>query len=136
MKPRLPALSALVIVAALAAAGAQEGTKTVSPEEAAKKVNETVTLRMVVKSATLRGVCFLNSHEDYKDDKNFTVFLPREAVEKFKEAKVDDPAKHFKGKTILVTGKVTLYREKPQIRVEDPKQIRLAEKQEEKKSPN
>ena len=58
--------------------------------------------------------------------------LPRETVAKFKEARVDDPAAHFKGKTILVTGKVTLYQERPQIRVEDPKQIQVVEKKDDK----
>jgi DNA/RNA endonuclease YhcR with UshA esterase domain len=65
---------------------------------------------------------------DFRDAQNFTVFIPEEAVEKFKKAKVEDPRTHFKGKTILVTGTVTLYREKPQIKVEDPDQIQVADK--------
>jgi DNA/RNA endonuclease YhcR with UshA esterase domain len=110
-------------------AAADDNPKPVGPEEAAKQVNEKVTLKMEVKAANLRnGVCFLNSQEDFKDAKNFTVFLSKEAVEKLKAAKIDDPAAHFKGKTILVNGKVTLYREKPQIVVDDPEQIKVAEK--------
>jgi DNA/RNA endonuclease YhcR with UshA esterase domain len=42
--------------------------------------------------------------------------------------KIDDPAEHFKGKTILVTGTVTLFQKKLQIKVEDPEQIKIDEK--------
>ena len=119
----------LVLLVAPAVALADDNAKPISPEEAAKQVNEKVTMKMEVKAANLRnGVCFLNSQEDFKDAKNFTVFLGKEAVEKLKAAKIDDPAAHFKGKTILVTGKVTLYREKAQIAVDDPEQITVAEK--------
>ena len=100
----------------------------VAPAEAAKKVNEEVTLRMEVKSAALRnGVCFLNSEEDFKDDKNFTVFIDKGALARFKEARIDDPAAHFKGKTIKVTGKVTLYQERPEIKVGGPDDLNVVE---------
>jgi DNA/RNA endonuclease YhcR with UshA esterase domain len=123
-------LRALVLVLLFApVVAADDPGKPISPEEAAKQVNEKVTVKMEVKSANLRnGVCFLNSQEDYKDAKNFTIFLNKEAVEKFKAAKIEDPAAHFNGKTILVTGKVTLYREKPEIAVEDTEQIKVEEK--------
>jgi DNA/RNA endonuclease YhcR with UshA esterase domain len=80
------------------------------------------------RSAGREGVCFLNSEADFKEAKNFTVFIPEEAVEKFKKAKVEDPWTHFKGKTVRVTGTVTLYREKPRIKVDDPDQIQVADK--------
>jgi DNA/RNA endonuclease YhcR with UshA esterase domain len=117
---RLCAL-ALVLVLPPFLAAADDTAKPISREEAAKQVNEKVTLKMEVKAAALRnGVCFLNSQEDFKDAKNFTVFIGKDALPKFQEAKIGDPAAHFKGKTIVVTGKVTLYREKPQIAVEGP----------------
>jgi DNA/RNA endonuclease YhcR with UshA esterase domain len=84
---------------------------------------------MEVKSAALRsGVCFLNSEEDYQDAKNFTVFLDKEALQKFKEAKVDDPAAQFKGKTVQVKGKVKLYRDRPEIALSGPDQIEIVDK--------
>ena len=124
---RLPALlSALLALPALAA---DPPAKPLSPAEAAKKVNEKVTVQMEVKSTGGKEVCFLNSEADYQDAQNFTVFLPREAMEKFKKAKIDDPAAHFKGKTIRVTGTVKLYRDKPEIVVNDPdKEIKVVEK--------
>jgi DNA/RNA endonuclease YhcR with UshA esterase domain len=124
---RLPAvLLALVVVAVVR--GDEPPAKPITPAEAAKKVNEKVTIEMEVKSTGGKGVCFLNSEADFKDAKNFTVFIPEEVVEKFKKAKVEDPRAHFKGKTVRVSGTVTLYREKPQIKVEDPDQIQVADK--------
>jgi DNA/RNA endonuclease YhcR with UshA esterase domain len=86
-------------------------------------------VEMEVKSARKgNGIAFLNSEADFKDEKNFTLFINKAGVEKFKEAKVEDPADHFKGKTVRATGKVALYRERPQIIVEDPAQIVIVKK--------
>jgi DNA/RNA endonuclease YhcR with UshA esterase domain len=124
---RLPAvLLALMLV--MAARGDDPPAKPISPAEAAKKVNEKVTVELEVKSTGGKGVCFLNSEADYKDANNFTVFIPETTLEKFKAAKVDDPGAHFKGKRVRVSGTVTLYREKPQIKVEDPDQIKVVDK--------
>src|SRR5262249_6216011 len=108
---------------------ARDQPEPIGPAEAAKKVSEEVTLRMQVKSAALReGVCFLNSEEDFKDAKNFTLFIDKQSLAKFKEAKSQDPAAHFKGKTVQVKGKVTLYRDRPEIKVGGPDAIKVVEK--------
>ncbi|QDU23138.1 hypothetical protein [Urbifossiella limnaea] len=96
--------------------------------DAPKKVDQKVTVEFEVKSTGGKAGVYLNSEADFKSDKNFTVFLPAKAVEKFKAAKVDDPAAHFKGKTVRVTGTVTLFKEKPQIKVEGPDQVKVVEK--------
>jgi hypothetical protein len=112
---------------------AQDQPKPIGPAEAAKKVNEEVTLRMEVKSAALRKeVCFLNSEEDYKDAKNFTLFIDKEVLTKFKKARIEDPAAHFKGKTVQVTGKVTLYRERPEIKLTGPEALKVIQKKPDK----
>jgi hypothetical protein len=41
---------------------------------------------------------------------------------------IDDPALHFRGKTIRVTGVVTAKANQPQIEVDDPRQIEVVEK--------
>jgi DNA/RNA endonuclease YhcR with UshA esterase domain len=102
--------------------------KPVTPAEAAKKVNEKVVVEFEVKSTGGNEARFLNSEADFKDAKNFTIYIPEAALEKFKTGKIDDPKTHFKGKTIQVTGTVTLYRDKPQIKVEDPDQIKVTDK--------
>jgi DNA/RNA endonuclease YhcR with UshA esterase domain len=134
---RLVSLTALgacgsVLVLALLpapAAGDEKDVQPLTPEAAAKKLNETCTVEMAVKSTgKSSGVFFLNSQEDYRDAANFTVFIGKEGVEKLKEAKIDDPATYYKGKTIRVTGVVKLYRDKPEIVVEKADQIRVVEK--------
>jgi DNA/RNA endonuclease YhcR with UshA esterase domain len=110
-------------------ARADDPPRPIGPAEAAKKVNEEVTLEMEVKSANLREtVCFLNSEEDYKDAKNFTVFIDKDALARFKEAKIEDPAARYKGKTVRVKGKVALYRDRPEIKVSGPDAIKIVDK--------
>jgi DNA/RNA endonuclease YhcR with UshA esterase domain len=104
-------------------------SKPVTPAEAAKLIGKKVTVEMAVKSTgKSRGVFFLNSEEDYRSAGNFTAFINATAAKRFREAKIDDPAAHFKGKTVRVTGTVKLYRDKPEIVVEDPKQVEIVEK--------
>jgi hypothetical protein len=47
------------------------------------------------------------------------------AKARFKEATIDDPALHFMGKTIRVTGVVALKDNRPRIEVDDPGQIEV-----------
>src|SRR5438270_8970338 len=104
--------------------------KPLTPAEAATKVNEQVTVRMEVKNvgkARDGSVIFLNSEKNYRDDTNFTVFINRDALAKFKEAKVD-PAADYQGKTIQVTGKVVLYNKHPEIVVGGPDAIAIVDK--------
>src|SRR5438067_23061 len=99
MRTRL--LTAVVLLITFRCARADDKPTVIGPADAAKKVNEQVTLEMEVKSATLRGTnCFLNSEKDFRDPKNVTLFIDKDAVAKFKEAKIDDPAAHFKGKVV------------------------------------
>jgi DNA/RNA endonuclease YhcR with UshA esterase domain len=108
-----------------------KGAQPLTPAEAAKHVNEKCTVVMEVKSTGKSGrgnAVFLNSEENYRNAKNFTVFLDKEALTKFKKAKIDDPAAHFKGKTIRVSGTVKLYRDKPEIAVVEPDQVQVVEK--------
>jgi hypothetical protein len=92
---------------------------------------------MEVKSAALReGVCFLNSEEDFKDAKNFTLFIDKEALAKFKQAKIEDPAAHFKGQTVQVKGKGVLYRDRPEIKLRGPDGIKVVQKKEGTVPPN
>lgn len=119
---------ALVFLPALLIAE-EKKSRPLTPEEAAKKVNEKCMVQMEVKSAGKgEGVFFLNSKENFKAPGNFTVFIGKECAAKFKEAKIDDPATHFKGKTIRVTGTVKRYRDRPEIVVEKPDQIQIVDK--------
>jgi DNA/RNA endonuclease YhcR with UshA esterase domain len=89
-------------------------------------VGEKVTVEMEVKSTGKnKGVFFLNSGEDYKSEKNFTGFIGKDGAQKFRDAKIDDPSAHFSGKRVRITGTVKLYREKPEIIIDDPKQVEI-----------
>ena len=122
-------LFVLCLVPALVAAEDKDA-KPLSPAEAAKNVDKKCTVEMEVKSTGKSGNrrVFLNSEANYRDGKNFTVMLDRGVLAKFKKAKVEDPAEHFKGKTIRVTGTVKLYNNRPEIAVDDPAQITVVEK--------
>ena len=99
-----------------------------SPLEAAHRVNEQITVEMLVKAAKNCQRCslmFLDSEEDHHDPKNFAVAVTDTGKARFREAKIDDPAGHFKGKTIRVSGVVTVKDKQPQIEVDDPRQIEV-----------
>jgi DNA/RNA endonuclease YhcR with UshA esterase domain len=101
---------------------------TVAPEKAAEYKDKEVSIDMTVKSGRLsKNFCFLNSEEDHKSAKNFTVILKEKGISAFKAAKIEDVSKHFNGKKIRVVGKVTIHKDKPQIEVEKVDQIKIIE---------
>src|SRR5262245_52249159 len=97
-----------------------------SPVEAISRVNESVTVEMVVqrtKCCTGSRQVFLDSEPNSRDPNNLGVVLTETARERFGQAGVADPAAHFHGKTIRVRG-VAIRKEKgPAIEVTDPSQI-------------
>ena len=109
---------------------ADEGKPLTAPE-ARKKVGETVTVEMTVQAAKdrleKRGEIYLDSEEDFKDDKNFAVVITKDGAASLKAAGIADLAEHFKGKTIRATGAVKEVDGVPRIEVDDAKQIRVAE---------
>jgi acetyl esterase len=115
-----------------------EDTKPITPVEAIKKVNEKVTVEMQVKATKnrleKRGEIYLDSEEDFRDEKNLGIVIVKAGAAKFKEAGVNDPAVHFKGKSIRVRGTVTIKDERPRIEVDDPKQIQVVNQDEKPKA--
>jgi DNA/RNA endonuclease YhcR with UshA esterase domain len=99
-----------------------------SPLEARQRINQQVTVVMQVKAAKNCQHCsqiFLDSEEDKHDPKNLALAVTESGKHKFKEAEIDDPAAHFKGKTIRVTGVVTLNGNRLEIAVDEPGQIEV-----------
>jgi hypothetical protein len=74
-----------------------------------------------------RHEIYLDSEENFRDEKNLAVVITEEVAGKFKDAGIENPAEHFRGKTIRVTGTVTLKEDRPRIEVSDPKAIKLIE---------
>lgn len=126
---RILAFTLTFLAAIHAEAGGDKDAKPITPQEAAKMIDKKCTVEMHVKSAgRSKTSFFLNSKDNYKDADNFTAVILKDGAEKFKAAKIEDPSAHFKGKTIRVTGVVGLYQNRPQIVVNDPKQIQVVEK--------
>jgi hypothetical protein len=99
-----------------------------SPLEAIQRVNEAVTVEMLVQRAKRCSGClevYLDSEVNYHDPKNLGVAITATGREKFMEAKIDDPVAYFKGRTIRVQGVVILKDNRPNIEVDDPKQIEI-----------
>ena len=99
-----------------------------TPLEAIDRINEQITVEMLVKAAKNCRRCslmFLDSEENHHDPRNFAVAVTEAGKAKLKEAQMDDPAGHFKGKTIRVTGVVKVKDRQPQIEVNHPGQIEV-----------
>ena len=99
-----------------------------SPVEAICRINEPVTVEMLVqrtKCCTGSRQVFLDSQADHRDPKNLGVVVTEAGRAKFADAGIADPTAHFQGKTIRVRG-VVIRREKgPAIEVNEPGQIEL-----------
>src|SRR5437762_7112832 len=111
----------------------QETPKPLTPAEAAKRVDQQVTVEMTVQSSGGNRNRYLNSARTYEAGNNFTIFIPESAIRKFTDAKIDRPEEFYYGKTIEVRGTVALTRlrlrgaelQRPQIVVHDPDQIKV-----------
>jgi DNA/RNA endonuclease YhcR with UshA esterase domain len=96
--------------------------------EAINRINEHVTVEMLVKAAKNCGHCsqvFLDSEENHHDAENLAVAVTEIGKAKFKQMRMDDPAGRFKGQVIRVTGVVTLKENRPRIEVDHPEQIEV-----------
>ncbi|OAI46546.1 hypothetical protein AYO44_11190 [Planctomycetaceae bacterium SCGC AG-212-F19] len=102
--------------------------QSISPLEALRRLNEPVTVEMLVRRAkSCKGSLqfFLDSEENHRDARNLGLAITEGGVSKFKEAKINNPAVHFKDKTIRVQGTVILKENRPYIEVDDPSQIEI-----------
>jgi DNA/RNA endonuclease YhcR with UshA esterase domain len=125
----------LFVVSALGCAAPLFGAdadKVLGPVEARKKVGERITVQMEVKAAKdrleKRGEIYLDSQENFKDEKNFAVVITKKGAASLKEAGIDDPAGHFKGKIIRAGGVVKEVSGVPRIEIDEAKQIQVVEK--------
>ncbi len=96
----------------------------VTPEEAAKRIDQVCSVEMRVShTKTIEFSLLLNSKK-YKDPGNFTVVVDKSVLSDLKQIGTDDPERYFFGKTIVATGKVVLYEGQPEIKVYKAEQIR------------
>jgi DNA/RNA endonuclease YhcR with UshA esterase domain len=86
--------------------------------EAAKHVGETATITGMVDGAhqSGKGNIFLNMGGKYPNQA-FTAFIPSSSAAQFPNPQ------QYEGRTLAVSGKITLYKGKPEIIVNAPSQI-------------
>ena len=100
----------------------------ISPVEALKRLNEPVTVEMPIrrtKTCTCSSQFFLDCEDNKRDPKNLGLVITTAGAAKFKEAGIDDPADHFKGKMVRVRGVVVLKEGRPYLEVDNPDQIEI-----------
>jgi hypothetical protein len=123
MLPRL--LTALALFVPWAVRAAED--KPLTPVEARKKVGQRITVEMTVRAAkdrlAKRGEIYLDAEPDFRDARNFAVVITRAGAASLKAAGIDNPAAHFKGKTIRATGTVKEVEKVPRIEINDARQI-------------
>jgi DNA/RNA endonuclease YhcR with UshA esterase domain len=103
------------VIAALAIA---QAPATYTATEAAKHVGETATVKDRVESVhqSGKGNIFLNMGGKYPNQA-FTAFIPSSSAAQFSQPQ------QYEGRTVAVSGKITLYRGKPEIVVTSQSQI-------------
>src|SRR5262249_9247212 len=118
--------------------GAAGDAKLLSPQQARKKVGEKITVEMKVKAAKdrleKRGEIYLDSETNFRDEKTFAVVITKMGAAKLKDAGIDDPAAHFKDKTIRASGEVKLVQDVPRIEIDDARQIRVVDVKKKRRS--
>ena len=122
----------LLPAAVLVAAGeAETEPAKIKPEEAADHVGEKVVVTMEVrtaKNAARHKKVFLDSRDDFRDEENLGIAISEKGAEDLKASqKIADPAAHYRGKTIRVTGKVVERDGRLYVDVDEAKKIELVE---------
>jgi hypothetical protein len=122
---------ALIVLTASASLAFGPIDKPLTPEEARKKVGETITVEMTVQAAKdrleKRGEIYLDSETNFRDEKNFAVVITKAGAASLREVGIDNPAESYKDKKIRATGTVKEVDKVPRIEIDEAKQIMIAD---------
>lgn len=95
----------------------------IDPAGVASRLGQSVRMRFRVAStgkAKDQSRIFLNTHDDFRDKENVTIVLDMRALgAALAEKGIKDPAGAFAGKEFVAVGKVELFRESPQIVIDN-----------------
>jgi len=110
-------ITAAFLAFAIFAYGQQ--TKDYSAAEAAKHVGETATVTDKVANVfeSKAGNIFLNFGPRYPNQV-FTAFIPKDSADQFPNVK------ELNGRTVSITGKIVLYKGKPEIVLDHPSKLK------------
>lgn len=108
----------LALFAVICAASIVAQTSNYTAVEAARHVGETATITNKVDGVhqSSKGHIFLNMGGKYPNQA-FTAFIPSASAAQFPNPQ------QYEGRTVAVSGKITLYKGKPEIIVNSPSQI-------------
>jgi len=99
---------------------AKQGGHRISWESAGKYIGKRVTVQgTIVRSYNSGKACFLNFHRNFTRYMSLTIF--ENALRKFPF----QPEKYYLHKTVRVKGKIKMYKGRPEIVVESPRQIEV-----------
>ncbi len=124
-------LLAFVTASSLAAQDAA-AEKPLTAVEARAKAGEMVYVELTIQNAKNfladRGAIYLDSEKNFRDEKNIAITITKAGAAELKKAGIEDPAEHFKGKTVRVRGTLNLKDKVARIEVKEAKQIELVTK--------
>lgn len=102
----------------------------IKPEDARMHLNKQVEVVFEVKHTKYsehRKTAFLDSEDNFQDEKNLGIAITEAGIQDLKQKRgVDGPADYYHGKTIRVTGTVSLKEENVYIEVTQAEQLDLA----------
>jgi hypothetical protein len=131
IRPDLACALAIAALILLAGARLDDGkTKVIAAPDAKNHIGERCTVEMTVrasKNAAPRKEYYLDSEEDFRDEKNFAVVISYDHGDLFKKAGIENPAEYYMDKKLRVTGKVIDENDQTRIRVENPDQIKIVD---------
>jgi hypothetical protein len=120
-----------VLLALLLLVSASGADEPIAPEKAKEHANKKVTVQMVVSHTKnlleKSSLVYLDSAKDFRSKENLAVTIRQPAADEMKKAGIDDPAKHYEGKTIKVTGIVKVKDDKARLDVDKMSQIEIVE---------
>lgn len=123
--------------AAVSAAADDEKPIPIKVPEAKKYVGKKCIVEFDVKKtkhAAKRKKYYIDSEEDFHDEKNIGIQIEEPMALKLREqSKVEDVVKHYEKKRIRVTGVILLEDDLPYIKLASPDDIEIVEKKKEDK---
>ena len=123
---------ALVMIAMNVFAQEEVKDKPLTAAEARMKDGQSVYVEITIQSAKNfladRGAIYLDSEKNFRSEKNIAITITKAGAADFKKAGIEDPAEHFKGKTVRVRGTLTIKDKVARIEVKEAKQIEMVTK--------
>ena len=101
-------------------------TDAITPEEAAKRIGETCSVRCMIKSvgrSRNKSNAFLNTHSDYRDAGNLVVVIPNPTPSRLQMFGMPENLDDLLGRTIIARGKIMLFSGRLEVMLADDTHI-------------